>query len=113
VDLSRLAYEASLRSLDKQEQVVQELRNRTGLLLAAASLAASFLGDAALDGSVLLAIPALVAFATSLGGSLYVLVPKDENDAILARLLTAFRVAAIALGAEVVLLLASAGTTIL
>jgi hypothetical protein len=38
--LAELAYEASLRRLDKQEQLLEELRARTGLLLAAASLAA-------------------------------------------------------------------------
>jgi hypothetical protein len=42
--LAELAYDASLRRLDKQEQLLEELRARTGLLLAAASLAASFLG---------------------------------------------------------------------
>jgi hypothetical protein len=35
----RLAYEAALQALDKQERLIDELRNRTGLLLAAASLA--------------------------------------------------------------------------
>ena len=40
----RLAYEAAQRALDKQERLIDELRSRTGLLLAAASLAASFLG---------------------------------------------------------------------
>jgi hypothetical protein len=47
-DLARLAYEASLRSLDKQEELLGELRSRTGLLLAASSVAASFLGVALL-----------------------------------------------------------------
>jgi hypothetical protein len=51
-DLSRLAYEASLRSLDKQEELLGELRSRTGLLLAASSLAASFLGRPALEGEI-------------------------------------------------------------
>jgi hypothetical protein len=78
MDLARLAYEASLRSLDKQEHLVQELRSRTGLLLAASSLAASFLGESALDGSILLATPALIAFAVSVGASLYVLLPSKN-----------------------------------
>jgi hypothetical protein len=108
VDLSRLAYEASLRSLDKQEQLVQELRGRTGLLLAAASLAASFLGEPALEGSVGLAIPALGAFAVSVGASLYVLLPSK----ILASLSRWFRVATLALAAEILLFLASVGATI-
>ena len=55
VDLAQLAYDASLRSLDKQEELVAEIRSRTGVLLAASSLAASFLGEPALaDGSALL-----------------------------------------------------------
>lgn len=59
----RLAYEAALRALDKQERLIDELRNRTGLLLAAASLAASFLGREAFAGHPKrgLAILALVA----------------------------------------------------
>jgi hypothetical protein len=48
--LERLAYEAAQRALDKQERLLDELRNRTGLLLAAASLAASFLGREAFAG---------------------------------------------------------------
>ena len=47
----RLAYEAAQRALDKQERLLEELRSRTGLLLAAASLAASFLGREAFDGN--------------------------------------------------------------
>ena len=73
--LETLAYEASLRSLDKQEKVLDELWARTGLLLAASSLAASFLGRPAIERST----PVLViaAFAISLA-SLYILLPKRE-----------------------------------
>ena len=42
-EFERLAYETALRGLDKQEELLRELRSRTGVLLAAASLAASFL----------------------------------------------------------------------
>jgi hypothetical protein len=78
-DLAEVAYEASLRRLDKQEQLLEELRARTGLLLAAASLAASFLGRPALDADpVFLAGLALLAFAVSMGASLYVLLPKNN-----------------------------------
>jgi hypothetical protein len=77
--LERLAYDASLRSLDKQEQVLSELRARTGLLLAASSLAASFLGRPALDAdSVVIGVLALAAFAMSIIASTYVLVPKKN-----------------------------------
>jgi hypothetical protein len=77
--LARLAYEASLRSLDKQDEVFSELRARTGLVLAASALAASFLGDTALDnGSLWLIVLALLAFACSVGASIYVLLPKRD-----------------------------------
>jgi hypothetical protein len=76
-DLARLAFEASLRSLDKQEAVLAEIRSRAGLLLAASSLAASFLGEPALqEGSRALGLAALAAFGVSLAASVYVLLPK-------------------------------------
>jgi hypothetical protein len=46
-ELEKLAYEAALRGLDKQENLLEELRARTGVLLAVSSLAASFLGQQA------------------------------------------------------------------
>jgi hypothetical protein len=77
MDLARLAYEASLRRLDKQEQSLTEIRARTGLLLAAASLAASFLGRPAVEADpIVLAVLALAAFAVTIWASLYVLMPK-------------------------------------
>jgi hypothetical protein len=76
-DLAEIAYEASLRRLDKQERLLDELRARTGLLLAAASLAVSFLGRPALDAEpVAFAVLALAAFVMSMAASLYVLMPK-------------------------------------
>jgi uncharacterized membrane protein YfcA len=71
----RLAYEAAQRALDKQERLIDELRSRTGLLLAAASLAASFLGREAFAGDPKdgLAIIALVAFLVAVAASVYVL----------------------------------------
>jgi hypothetical protein len=78
-DLARLAYEASLRRLDKQEDSLSEIRSRTGVLLAASSLGASFLGRPALDARpVAVAVLALVAFAVSIAASLYVVLPKKE-----------------------------------
>ena len=56
---------------------MDELRARTGLLLAAASLAVSFLGRPALDTDpAIFPLLALVAFATAIGSCLYVLMPK-------------------------------------
>jgi hypothetical protein len=140
----RLAYEAAQRALDKQERLIDELRGRTGLLLAAASLAASFLGREAFAGDPKdgLAIVALAAFLGAVAASVYVLLPKGEklvfamvgsglyeglyevkedlaevyrrlaydldrfwedNDVELQKLFRAFRFAALALSAEIVL----------
>lgn len=77
-DLAKIAFDAATRALDKQERVLEELRSRTGVLLAASSLAAAFLGRPALDEArdVLAAI-AIAAFAISIGASVYVLLPKS------------------------------------
>ena len=78
--LAEIAYEASLRSLDKQEDLLDEVRARTGLLLAASSLAVSFLGRPALDRAEPTIIGvALVAFAVSTGASIYILLPKTKR----------------------------------
>jgi hypothetical protein len=77
-DLATIAFEAATRALDKQERVLEELRSRTGVLLAASSLAAAFLGRPALDDARdVLAVIALLAFATSIAASVYVLLPKS------------------------------------
>lgn len=47
-DLAELAYTLSLRTLGQQEASLNELRDRTGTLLAAAALVASFLGATAI-----------------------------------------------------------------
>jgi hypothetical protein len=142
----RLAYEAAQRALDKQERLIEELRGRTGLLLAAASLGASFLGREAFSGDPKegLAIIALVAFLVAVAASVYVLLPKsekfvfalvgaglyeglyevkddlaevyrrlaydldrfwDDNDVELQKLVLAFRLAALGLTAEIVVLI--------
>src|SRR2546422_1226765 len=75
--LSQLAYELSLNSLERQERVLYELRARTGTILAASALAASFLGVRATDGGPrVLAGLAITAFAASIGSGIYVLLPK-------------------------------------
>ena len=77
--LGRLAYDAALRSLDKQEELLNELRARTGLLLAASSLAASFLGRPALDrANGYVVVLALVVFGISVVASVTVLLPKKD-----------------------------------
>jgi hypothetical protein len=48
-----LAYEEAKRALDAQQSVVNELRTRSGILIAAAALTTSFFGGRALtDGAV-------------------------------------------------------------
>lgn len=149
----RLAYEAAQRALDKQEKLIEELRSRTGLLLAAASLAASFLGREAFADNPKrgLAVLALIAFLIAVGASLYVLLPKtdkfvfalvgaglyeglyevrndlgevyrrlaydldrfwEENDVELQKLFNGFRLSALGLSAEVVILIAMVGDTL-
>jgi len=75
--LAELAHAESLRALEKQERVLDELRSRTGLLLAASSLAASFVGGRAVDqGRSVFVLLALLSFAGSVLGCVYVLVPR-------------------------------------
>jgi hypothetical protein len=78
--LAQIAYESSLRALDKQERVLEEIRARTAVLLAASSLAASLLGHSALDEphAVALLVGVLLAFAVSTGASIYVLLPRPD-----------------------------------
>jgi hypothetical protein len=150
--LARLAFEASLRSLDKQERLLDELRARTGLLLAASSLAISFVGRPVFqEADTLVLVLGLLAFAISIAASVYVLVPKpakfvfslegsavfeqlyefrddmsevyrrltydldrfwEENDDVMTQLFRWFQVAAVALAAEIMLLLASLSGTL-
>jgi hypothetical protein len=79
-EFEKLSYEAALRSLDKQEAYVEELRARTGVLLAASSLAASLLGQQAFRGSNprILVIVALLAFFVSIVTAVFVLLPKQN-----------------------------------
>lgn len=78
--LARLAYDESMRSLDKQERLLDELRARTGLLLAASSLAISFVGRPAFQAAnAFIVIVGLLAFAVSVAASVYVLLPKARR----------------------------------
>jgi hypothetical protein len=76
--LERIAYEAALHALSEQEGALRDLRARAGSLLTAASLTVSFLGAQALqEGLDVVAWVAIAAFAVTLLGTLYVLLPKD------------------------------------
>jgi hypothetical protein len=79
-DLAALAFQLSHKRLDQQERVLEELRSRTGVLLAASSLAASFLGREAFGDSGWgpLAFVAAGAFLATMLASVYVLLPRDK-----------------------------------
>lgn len=80
-DLEKLAYESALRALDKQERLVEEMRARTGLVLAASSVAASLLGRTDVEGLGPdgLALLAIVCFTVSVGAAVYVLLPRADT----------------------------------
>jgi hypothetical protein len=68
--LPHLAYTTAIRALDRQERSLEELRARTGTLLAAASLVASFLGAQTIDRTNSLGTIealALIALGVSIG----------------------------------------------
>ena len=77
--LSELAYEAALRALDIQERGIEQLRARAGMLLAASSVTASFLGGQTIQhtGELgALGALALISLAVSVLACVYVLLPK-------------------------------------
>jgi hypothetical protein len=77
--LAQLSYDSAVRALDLQERAVEQLRARTGTLLAASSLAASLLWLGAsrqTDRMGALGTLALVSLASSVGLSVYVLLPR-------------------------------------
>ena len=77
--LEQEAHRIAAQALGQQEQALTELRTRTGTLLTAASLIASFLGGQALsrEGLSLWIVLALIAFGMSVVLCIYVLLPKD------------------------------------
>lgn len=77
--LEQLAYDLSLRALQQQETVLDELRSRTGVLLTATALVTSFLGGRALsDGLAWLTAPGLFAALISIILSDYLLAPAAK-----------------------------------
>jgi hypothetical protein len=79
-ELERLAYEAALRGLDKQEGLLEGLRARTGVVLAAASVGISLLGQPAFqgEGPKGLALLGLMAFVIAGAASVFILVPTKK-----------------------------------
>jgi hypothetical protein len=77
--LEHLAYQLSLKALERQDRVLDELRARTGTMLAASSIAASFLGgQAAGADSGVLTVLAVAMFVASIAALTYVLLPKGD-----------------------------------
>ena len=78
--LAEITYDLSLRSLAQQEASLNELRSRTGVLLAATAIAIALLGGRALDDGARTAIDlagvglAVVSFLLSV----FVLAPKSR-----------------------------------
>lgn len=77
--LEQTVYEIAIRALGQQEQTLNDLRARTGTLLTASSLVASFLGVQAIarTGFSVWIVFALMAFSLSVGLSIYALLPKQ------------------------------------
>jgi hypothetical protein len=86
--LERLAYEEAKRAIDRQSNALDELRGRAGILLAALSLATSFLSGLALSGEDLSERPviaaivagAIMAFLGAAGACVAVLWPPREEE---------------------------------
>ena len=78
--LAQLSYELSLRTLTQQESSLNELRARTGTLIAAASIVTSFLGGAAITrrGFDAWSVIALILFVASIALATWVLLPKGK-----------------------------------
>ncbi len=72
-----MAYDIALRSLERQERSLDDLRARTGVLLGAASLAVSFLGAEVFERSAPagLILAVLLSFVVAVGASGFVLLP--------------------------------------
>jgi hypothetical protein len=77
--LEAITYDLALRALADQESALKDLRARTGTVLTAASLIASFLGGQAIARVQLtvLVVLGLVAFASCIALCIYVLLPKE------------------------------------
>lgn len=80
MEYEKLAYDIALKSLERQERVLAELRARTGVLLGAASLAVSFLGAGVFEDAApeVLLLSALLSFVVAVGASGFVLLPDER-----------------------------------
>lgn len=76
--VEQLSYDLTASALAEQERAVTALRTRAGTIVAAASIAGSFLGAKTTHGSLdALAIAALIAFVLRIGSAIVVLLPHE------------------------------------
>ncbi|MGH2845685.1 MAG: hypothetical protein ACRDL0_06630 [Thermoleophilaceae bacterium] len=77
--LEEITYDLAVRALADQESALRDLRARTGTLLTAASLIASFLGGQAIARAELsaLVVVGVIVFGICVVLCLYVLLPKE------------------------------------
>jgi hypothetical protein len=75
--LDRLAFDRSVRALERQERVVEELRARTGTLLAAGAFVASLLG---IRGSGAIALTGVASAAVALCACVSILLPNRRLE---------------------------------
>ena len=76
--VAELAYQTAVAQLDRQQEELTQLRQRTGMLMAAGSLVASFLGAETLgrEGTSPYTALAILTFFASTGCCVYLLIPK-------------------------------------
>jgi hypothetical protein len=77
----KIAYDESVRGWSLQSSVLDEIRSRTGVLLAATSVSSALLGSADLTrhGTFsAITVGALIAFSASVGLCVYVLWPTTD-----------------------------------
>jgi hypothetical protein len=75
-----LILQEAVRALDQQSESLNELRNRTGVLLSASAVSSAFLGAAALQfgGTSVVNVIAALVFAGAVALCLGVLLPADD-----------------------------------
>jgi hypothetical protein len=76
--LEQLAYESSLRALERQERLLAELHAQAGAVVAVSALAVTFFGRSALSHGGWAVVGAVGSFITSAIAGLYVLAPRQN-----------------------------------
>jgi hypothetical protein len=88
--IEQLSFELTANALAEQERTLSGLRARAGTVLAAASIAGSFLGAKTSHGSLgVWGVLAMISFALCVGSAIWVLLPHElvfafRGEALLA-----------------------------